>query len=458
VPGTGGVLTIDDTGDAGGVNPFIYSAQGIHTIMTPINLAGGVTLVANLGATLNITGDITGTGPVVKDGDGVVSLSGNNNYTGNTLIVLAGTLALGSSSAASTGPIVIGDNTTDTQPATINITAAGLTIANEITTQVDLTTFDNLRTIAGTYTGGNSTVSGTINVNGGVVFSAASGGTLTVTGKIQDGTDLHTSARRAIHVAGAGTVVLANVETNSGDTTVDGGTLVLASGASLAGANFNVLTGATALVHGSLSPTVSVYSSGTVTFDGNTTGSPVALNMGTLNVGTAGLVTIAHSNSSAAPVVLTVGPVDFTGDFTGKLDLKNNRMLTTNTPDTIRQQLLFGNIITTIANSTVGYKDNGGGQTLVAYTLAGDANLDLTVDTVDFNLLAASFSQSGKFWENGDFNYDGSVDTVDFNLLASNFSKTAAGPAALGALVPEPASIALLALASCSLIARRRRA
>src|SRR5204863_8504402 len=121
---------------------------------------------------------------------------------------------------------------------------------------------------------------------------------------------------------------------------------------------------------------------------------------------------IAHSNPTAAPVVLTVGPVDFTGDFTGKLDLKNNRMLTTNTPDTIRQQLLFGNIITTIANSTVGYKDNGGGQTLVAYTLAGDANLDLTVDTVDFNLLAASFSQSGKFWENGDFNYDGSVDTV----------------------------------------------
>src|SRR5262249_51229301 len=46
---------------------------------------------------------------------------------------------------------------------------------------------------------------------------------------------------------------------------------------------------------------------------------------------------------------------------------------------------------------------------LVRYTLYGDANLDGSVDTVDFNLLAASFSQTGKFWFNGDFNYDTTV-------------------------------------------------
>src|SRR5262249_24014495 len=53
---------------------------------------------------------------------------------------------------------------------------------------------------------------------------------------------------------------------------------------------------------------------------------------------------------------------------------------------------------------------------LMRYTYSGDANLDGTVDTIDFNLLAASFGQSGKSWYNGDFSYNGTVDTVDFNL------------------------------------------
>src|SRR5207244_9651041 len=64
---------------------------------------------------------------------------------------------------------------------------------------------------------------------------------------------------------------------------------------------------------------------------------------------------------------------------------------------------------------------------LVRYTASGDANLSGTVDTIDFNLLAANFSGSGKRWTQGDFNYDTFVDTVDFNLLASNFSFTVPG-------------------------------
>ena len=49
-----------------------------------------------------------------------------------------------------------------------------------------------------------------------------------------------------------------------------------------------------------------------------------------------------------------------------------------------------------------------------------------TVDTVDFNNLAANFSSTTAVWGQGDFNYDGAVDTVDFNLLAANFSQTLA--------------------------------
>ena len=56
------------------------------------------------------------------------------------------------------------------------------------------------------------------------------------------------------------------------------------------------------------------------------------------------------------------------------------------------------------------------------------------MDTVDFNILAANFSQSGKTFSQGNFDYDstGSVDTIDFNLLAANFGKMLA-PASVSA-------------------------
>jgi hypothetical protein len=60
---------------------------------------------------------------------------------------------------------------------------------------------------------------------------------------------------------------------------------------------------------------------------------------------------------------------------------------------------------------------------LCRYTLAGDANLDRKVDTIDFNQLAANFGQSGRTFAQANFNYDAAVDTLDFNFLASHFGQ-----------------------------------
>jgi hypothetical protein len=73
------------------------------------------------------------------------------------------------------------------------------------------------------------------------------------------------------------------------------------------------------------------------------------------------------------------------------------------------------------------------------FVLRGDANHDASVDTMDFNILAANFGTAGKTFSQGNFDYDpaGSVDSVDFNLLAANFSKALSSSDALSTNAPR---------------------
>jgi hypothetical protein len=114
--------------------------------------------------------------------------------------------------------------------------------------------------------------------------------------------------------------------------------------------------------------------------------------------------------------------------------------------------------------SMIGSPATFGGQSidstasLIRYTYLGDANLDLRVNAIDFNILATNFGSGGgggsnKRWFQGDFNYDGTINSADFNALAINFNLVSPSPL-LGSLVPEPA---LPGLALLGWIGFRRR-
>ena len=107
--------------------------------------------------------------------------------------------------------------------------------------------------------------------------------------------------------------------------------------------------------------------------------------------------------------------------------------------------------------TALGYIDNAFGfqQIEVKYAYLGDANLDGTVNALDFNAVATNFGGSSKFWFNGDFNYDGTVNTSDFTALASNFNALPLSAPSLGSLVPEPCMV--MGLATLALLSRRRR-
>ncbi len=85
------------------------------------------------------------------------------------------------------------------------------------------------------------------------------------------------------------------------------------------------------------------------------------------------------------------------------------------------------------------------GDTLLRYTLDGDADLSGNVNLNDFNRVAANFGQSNKVWVDGDSSYDGLVNLTDFNALAANFGQSA-GPG-LDATLVSPAQERELILA-----------
>jgi hypothetical protein len=165
-----------------------------------------------------------------------------------------------------------------------------------------------------------------------------------------------------------------------------------------------------------------------------------------------------------------------------QLDLANNSMVIDYTGptggllDTTRQALLSGAITSSTADASrrLGYLDNSSGgladfagqsvdssSILIAFTWAGDSDLDGDVDVADLGNLASSW-QSFAVWGGGDFDYSGIVDVNDLGMLASNWQAgvslvdSLAALALPGAAVPEPTSIAVvLAMLSPAFCSRR---
>jgi hypothetical protein len=105
---------------------------------------------------------------------------------------------------------------------------------------------------------------------------------------------------------------------------------------------------------------------------------------------------------------------------------------------------------------------------LIKYTYYGDANLDGQVDGSDYARIDSGYLNQLTGWYNGDFNYDGVVNGSDYTLIDNSYNTQGANLSsnaeiasstaqiALTASVPEPAMLAVMGIATASLLSRRR--
>ena len=91
----------------------------------------------------------------------------------------------------------------------------------------------------------------------------------------------------------------------------------------------------------------------------------------------------------------------------------------------------------------------------MALLLKGDANADGLVDVADLGIVGANFHANNcDDISDGDFNGDGIVDVADLGILGANWTASQSTGNA-SALVPEPATLSLLAV-SVLVVGRRR--
>jgi T5SS/PEP-CTERM-associated repeat protein/autotransporter-associated beta strand protein len=278
-----------------------------------VSLGSGV-LTVNSAANSAFSGTITGTGGLTKDGTGVLTLSGTNDYSGATT-VNGGTLRAGGTNAFSQNSVVT-VNTNGTldlnnyDQTIVDLSGTGTVLLGSATLTVTNNSAVNDFTLTGTG-GVTKTGTGTLTLSGS--NSDYSGETAVTAGTLQAGATNAFSPNSTVNVSSAGTLALNNYNqvvgglTGSGAVTLGSATLTVGNTAA------NTFSG-TISGTGGLTKT----GSGLLTLTGdNTYTGPTTIQQGTLSLSGA---SASSSMAISSGAILDFSPsrdLSYTGSISG---------------------------------------------------------------------------------------------------------------------------------------------
>nr|WP_313527041.1 Ig-like domain-containing protein [Stutzerimonas kunmingensis] len=367
-------------------------------------------------ASTSVSGIISGSGSLIKQGNGVLTLAGNNSYSGTTT-VSAGTLSIGGDANLGTGGLTLAGSTLAITGATTIDNAITLT-GNSTIDNSDAATLSGAisgayaltKTGAGTLTLSASNSYGATFVNAGTLsvdsddnlgsgtVNLAAGTTLALTGAanidnaiILGGNATVTAAANATLsgvVSGAYTLTKAGASTltlsgsnNYGATTVSAGTLSVASDTNLGSGTLTLAAGSTLVVSNAstIDNAIALSGNATVSTGADTTLSGVISGSNNVTKTGAATLTLSGSNTYSGSTSVSAGTLSVAGDDNlgaGSLNLANGTTLQITGNTTIDNALALTGVATinTGAASTLSGTISGSG----SLTKTGASNLTLS--------------------------------------------------------------------------------
>ncbi|WP_237442328.1 autotransporter-associated beta strand repeat-containing protein [Saccharibacter sp. EH60] len=376
-------------------------------------IADNGTLALNRSDDVTLGATISGTGGLDQNGSGTTTLTGNNTYSGRT-VINKGTLQLGNGgTSGSIASQAIADNGTLALNRSDNVTLgaaiSGTGALNQNGSGTTTLTGNN------SYSGPTAINAGTLQLgNGGTSGSIASqaitdNGTLALNRSDDVTLGAVVSGKGALNQNGSGTTTLTGNNSYSGPTAINAGTLQLGNGGTSGSIASQAITDNGALtVNRSDDVTLGAVvsgkgalnqnGSGTTTLTGNNSYSgPTAINKGTLQLGNGGTSGSIASQAITDNGTLTLNRSDdvtLGGAISGTGVLNQNGSGTTT---------LTGNSTysgpTTINKGTL-QLGNGGTSGSIASQAITD-NGTLTVNRSDDVTLGAAISGTGGLNQNG---------------------------------------------------------
>ncbi len=497
--GTGGITLNGGTLRwTGGDNAF-YNSPGLFNTTITLGPVGG-TFDTNTGYQLFGNFALAGSGTLTKIGTRNLLLNASSpTFTGNVLINQGGIQlwnggALGTN--AGTGTVTVasgahldfaGYNNNAVGTFTQNLILSGVGDGNGAL-QVAQDPYDYNNNAAPVTQAGTVTLASDTAIGGTTTVHNGTGDGLKISGPISGGFGLTKVGNSILFLAGTNTY--------TGSTSINAGILTVTATGSTVSPNFNVATGTTFNVIGTLSNAPNVTVNGAANFAASPGTGLLVRTLGNLTIASAATVTLAPATVHANHTLLTVAGLSIagtSGSWSGQLDLGNNDLDVQN-----------GNITTIVNQVTQGLNAAGGGtwngpngiistsaaadtrrltalgviqnsvngnpsgaalygsgtamglfdganpastDVLVKYTYYGDANLDGKVDGSDYSRIDAAFGTSATGWYNGDFNYDGVINGSDYTLIDNAFN-TQRG--SLASEIAGPSAVATAQIAEAS--------